>query len=138
MLLSRKFLGAQMSNKASSIIGPDITIAGTVISKGELQIEGVVQGDVQCVSLILGEKAKITGGVVAEDVVVKGRIDGSIHSQSVKLQSSSHVEGDVHHQFLLIEQGAFFEGMSRRIDSPTAIGTKRLFQKEGKAVNGTW
>jgi cytoskeletal protein CcmA (bactofilin family) len=38
----------------------------------------------------------------------------------VVLQSSSRVEGDVYHSQLAIEQGAFFEGKSRRVDDPTA------------------
>ena len=36
------------------------------------------------------------------------------------LQSSSHIEGDIYHQALAIEQGAFFEGKSRRSDDPMA------------------
>jgi len=124
-----------MSNKASSIIGPDLTILGTVISKGELQIEGEIQGDVKCVSLLLDENAQITGDVVAEDVVVKGRIDGSIRGQTIKLQAGSHVEGDVHHKALVIEHGAYFEGMSRRIDDPTSIETKSRIQKKNKTMD---
>lgn len=121
-----------MSNTASSIIGPDLTIEGTVVSKGELQIEGEIQGDVRCASLVLGEKAVITGGVVAEDVVVKGRIDGSISGHTITLQASSHVEGDIYHQCLTIEQGAYFEGMARRVDDPVAIGTGSRFRQEDK------
>ena len=36
-------------------------------------------------------------------------------------QSSSHVEGDVFHKSLTIEQGAFFEGKSRRSDDPMSV-----------------
>ena len=123
-----------MSSNASSVIGPDLTIEGTVVSKGELQIDGEIQGDVRCVSLVLGEKAVITGGVVAEDIVVKGRVDGSISGQTITLQASSHVEGDIHHQFLTIEQGAYFEGMSRRVDDPMAIVTASRPVREEKSA----
>ena len=34
------------------------------------------------------------------------------------LQAQSHVEGDIFHQSLAIEQGAYFEGKSRRSDDP--------------------
>jgi len=36
----------------------------------------------------------------------------------VTLQAQSHVEGDIYHQSLAIEQGAYFEGKSRRTDDP--------------------
>ncbi len=105
---------------APSIIGEDLTVAGNVLSRGEVQVDGQIQGDVHCSSLIVGEKAQITGGIVAEDVVVRGRVMGSVRGNRVTLQASSHVEGDVFHKSLAIEQGAFFEGKSRRSEDPIA------------------
>lgn len=109
---------------APSIIGEDLTVTGNVLSKGEVQVDGQIQGDVHCSSLIVGEKAQITGGIVAEDVVVRGQVMGSIRGVRVTLQSSSHVEGDIFHQSLAIEQGAFFEGKSRRTEDPIASAPK--------------
>ena len=104
-----------------SVIGSDLTIMGNVISKGEVQVEGEVQGDINCLLLVVGEKAKITGGLVAEDVVVRGHVMGSIRGKRVTLQSCSHVEGDIYHQSLAIEQGADFEGKSRRTEDPNLL-----------------
>lgn len=103
---------------APSVIGPDLTIMGNLISNGEVQVDGEVQGDLHGTHIVIGEKARITGGVNAEEVVVRGHVMGSIRGRKVMLQSSSHVEGDVHHQSLAIEQGAFFEGKSRRAEDP--------------------
>jgi cytoskeletal protein CcmA (bactofilin family) len=107
-----------------SIIGEDLTVTGNVLSRGEVQVDGQIQGDVHCSSLIVGEKAQITGGIVAEDVVVRGRVMGSVRGMRVTLQASSHVEGDVFHQSLAIEQGAYFEGKSRRSEDPIATAPK--------------
>ena len=93
-------------------------MTGNVISKGEVQVEGEVEGDIHCMSLLIGDNAQITGGVVADDVVVRGKVVGSVRGKRVTLQTSSHVEGDVYHQSLAIEQGAFFEGKSRRSEDP--------------------
>lgn len=109
-----------MNNMAPSIIGEDLGVTGNIVSKGEVQIEGELEGDVHCSSVVVGDKATVTGGVVAEDVVVRGRVVGSVRGNRVTLQSSSHVEGDIYHQSLAIEQGAFFEGKSRRADDPAA------------------
>jgi cytoskeletal protein CcmA (bactofilin family) len=113
------------SKLVPSIIGEDLTITGNVTSKGEIQVDGEIQGDVHCGSLLLGDKSQITGCVIAEDVVVRGRVLGSIRGLRVTLQAQSHVEGDIYHQSLAIEQGAFFEGKSRRADDPLSTKAEK-------------
>lgn len=105
---------------APSAIGPDLIITGNLVSKGEMQIDGEVQGDIRGTNIIIGERAKITGTVIAEETVIRGQVMGSVRSRRVMLQTSSRVEGDIYHQSLAIEQGAYFEGKSRRSDDPLA------------------
>ncbi len=122
-------LGGQMASNsgtsaargsAPSVIGPDLIITGNLISKGEIQIDGEVQGDIHSSYVVVGEKARITGAIIADEVVVRGQVMGSVRGKRVMLQSTSHVEGDIHHTALAIEQGAFFEGKSRRSEDPTS------------------
>ena len=101
-----------------SIFAGDILITGNIQSAGEIQIDGKVEGDIKCISLIIGENADVSGGVVAEDVVVRGKVNGSIRGVRVTLEATSEVEGDVYHKTLAIEQGAYFEGKSRRQEDP--------------------
>ena len=100
---------APVSGRAASgtpsVIGPDLLITGNLHSKGEIQIEGEVQGDVDAAHIVIGERAKITGGLLAEDVVVRGHVMGSVRGTRVSLQASSRVEGDIFHKSLAIEQG---------------------------------
>ena len=93
-----------------STIGEDLTITGNVTSKGELHLNGQVHGDVHCVALVLGENAQLVGNVVAEDVMVRGRLIGTVRALRVLLQATAHVEGDLFHKSLSIEQGTHFEG----------------------------
>ena len=111
--------GASM---APSVIGPELKITGHAVSQGEVQVDGEIEGDLECASLMVGESACITGNVIAEEVVVRGKVMGSIRGMRVTLQSSSQVEGDVYHHSLAIEQGAYFEGKSRRSENPTTEG----------------
>ena len=111
---------AESGTASLSLIGDDLTITGNIVSEGEIQVDGNVQGDIQCASLVVGQDAQIRGSVVADDVVVRGRIVGSIRGQRLSLQNSCHVEADISHKSLVIEQGAFFEGKSRRADDPAA------------------
>src|SRR6476646_5433621 len=102
---------------AKSVIGNDLKIIGQglkIISQGTLQVDGEVEGDVGGAEVIIGEKGNVTGTVAAERVIVRGRIAGVIRGVTVALQASSHVEGDIHHMSLAIEQGAEFDGRCRR------------------------
>jgi cytoskeletal protein CcmA (bactofilin family) len=112
---------APRANGAASVIGADLSITGNLESKGEIQIEGEVQGDIHAARIVVGERARITGNLLAEDVIVRGNVAGSIRGNAVTLQSASRVEGDVFHRSLAIEQGAFFEGKSRRSQDPMSV-----------------
>jgi len=89
-------------------------ITGDVTSKGEVHLDGQVQGDIHCISLVLGENALLEGNVIAEKVVIGGRLIGSVQARLVTLQAKSHVEGELFHQSLAREQGTYFEGKSCR------------------------
>jgi cytoskeletal protein CcmA (bactofilin family) len=91
-----------------------------VTSKGELHLDGRIHGDVHCVALVLGETARLEGGVVALDVMVRGRLIGSVRALKVMLQSTAHVEGNLVHKSLAVEHGTHFEGESRPSENPLA------------------
>jgi cytoskeletal protein CcmA (bactofilin family) len=95
------------NSTAASTIGEDLTISGDATSTGELHIDGRIEGDVRCVSLVLGENSEIKGNVTAEEVMISGRLFGSVRGRRVILQSTAHIEGDVLHKDLAMEQGAF-------------------------------
>lgn len=125
------------SPSAASVIGTDLVIQGNLTSKGEVQIEGEVQGDIHATHVVIGERARVTGGVVAEECVIRGHLLGTIRGRRVLLQNSAHVEGDVYHQTMAIEQGAFFEGKSRRTDDPLAGLSRSERASEGSSDPGS-
>jgi cytoskeletal protein CcmA (bactofilin family) len=114
-------LGTGTNTGAASVIGADLTINGNLQSTGEVQIEGNIEGNLQATRIVVGQNAKINGNLLAEDVVVLGTVNGSIRGNRVTLQSTSKVDGDIVHQSLAIEQGAYFEGKSRRNDNPLEV-----------------
>ena len=99
-----------------SLVSRDLKIIGNLKSDGEIQIDGSVEGDIRCKTLLIGESAHIKGEIIAETVVVHGTLNGQIQSRSVTLASSSHVVGDILHENLSIETGAFLEGHCRRME----------------------
>ena len=109
-----------------SVIGNDLKIIGQglkIFSQGTLQVDGEIKGDVGGAEVIIGERGKVSGTVAAERVIVRGTISGVIRGATVTLQSSSHVEGDIHHMSLAIEQGAEFDGRCRRAADASQLTT---------------
>ena len=107
----------ESSEAGKSVISNDLKIIGQglkIISRGTLQVDGEVEGDVGGAEVIIGDQGKVTGTVAAERVIVRGRISGVIRALTVALQSTARVEGDIHHMSLAIEQGAEFDGRCRR------------------------
>lgn len=110
----------RVARSAPSIISPDLVVNGTLVSTGDIQIDGRVEGDVRSVGLVIGEKALIHGEVCAEEVTVRGRVQGGIRARKVLLCSTSKVEGNILHETFAVESGAFFDGNCRHAENPLA------------------
>ena len=118
--------GRAPDNGTISVISIDLKIVGNglkIISKGVLQIDGEIEGDVQAADVIVGEHGKVTGTVVGEQVLVRGKVSGVIRAKKVALQASSKVEGEIHHMSFAIEEGAVFEGRSCRVATESELNS---------------
>src|SRR5215472_298835 len=111
---------AMRSGSMPSVISADLVVNGSLTSVGDIQIDGRVEGDVRGAGLTIGDKALIHGEVYAEDLTVRGRIEGGIRARKVLLCTGSHVEGNILHEAFAVETGAFFEGNCRHSDDPLA------------------
>lgn len=116
---------AGRSGTVPSIISGDLAVTGTLNSTGDVQIDGIVEGDVRSVGLVIGERAEIHGEIWAEDVTVRGKVIGRIRARKVLLSATSHVEGDILHEAFAVEAGAFFEGNCRHSDNPLGDEQKK-------------
>jgi cytoskeletal protein CcmA (bactofilin family) len=107
-----------------SVIGNDLSIEGQTITircKGSLKVLGNIQADLHSRQLEVGKEAVIQGAIAAETVDVFGRVSGAIMGAHVVLHAGSEVDGDIHSHLLSIEQGAVFDGRSRRVRDPAEI-----------------
>ncbi len=111
-----------------SVLSSDVEVEGDIVSAGDVHISGSVTGDVVARKLTLGEGASITGSVEAEVAVIAGRLDGRLTATSVTLASTAHVVADVTQVSLMIEQGAVFEGFSRRVETIDTVPDDALHQ----------
>ncbi len=97
-----------------TVIGDGLKIVGSVTAEGLVEVNGQIEGDLHCTSLIVSPKAQIVGSITAERVVVNGKVEGPIQGGDVVLKSQAHVVGDIHHQSLTIEKGAYFDGRAKQ------------------------
>jgi predicted acyltransferase (DUF342 family) len=79
------------NDRSHSTIGENLAITGNVTSGGEVHVNGRIHGDIHCVSLVFAEGSHIEGNVTAEDVIVRGRVLGSVRAFRVTLESGCHV-----------------------------------------------
>jgi len=121
------------SKHRGTVIATGLKIVGRVTAEGLVEVNGQIDGELHCTSLIIARGAHVTGTVAAERVVVDGKVEGPIQGGHVLLKSQAYVVGDIHHQSLAIEKGAYFEGRSiqsrreseRRLET---VGTERRKQ----------
>ncbi|KKL69340.1 hypothetical protein LCGC14_2115930 [marine sediment metagenome] len=109
---------APKSKPPASTLSADLTIKGNLKTTGDIQIEGTVEGDIRAHLLTVGEGATVKGEVMADDVVVNGRVVGRVRGLKVRLTSTARVEGDIIHKTIAIESGAHFEGSVSRREDP--------------------
>jgi cytoskeletal protein CcmA (bactofilin family) len=108
------------SARPSSMVFSNITIHGHVTGTGDLHLDGTVLGDVKVGNLTVGDAGNIEGSVEADMIEIRGRVLGSISGKQIKLMATAYVEGDITHDSLAIEVGAYFQGrclQNRRVET---------------------
>jgi cytoskeletal protein CcmA (bactofilin family) len=101
---------ARASTPGVSVISRALKITGQLESTEDIRIDGEVDGDVRGVSVTVGNGARIKGTVHGEAVELAGSVEGRIEAKKVVLTGTARMTGDVVHQDIKIESGAFVDG----------------------------
>ena len=112
-----------LKSSVPSIISADLRINGDLVCSGDVQVDGWVEGDIQSRNIVIGEGATVHGALQAETVRICGTVKGQVKADSVVLEKTAKVTGDVLHKTLAIEQGASLEGMCKRLEAAAALAT---------------
>jgi len=100
------------SRHQGTVIAKGLKIVGSVTAEGLIEVNGQIEGELHCTSLIISREAYVSGTIAAERAVVDGKVEGPIQGGEVILKSQAHVVGDIYYQSLAIESGAYFDGRS--------------------------
>ncbi len=93
-----------------SILGADTAIKGDVTAASDLHIDGRIEGDIACASLIQGESSEIIGAVKVQSARLAGMVRGTIEAGELVILKTAEIHGDVHYDALTIEPGAKVDG----------------------------
>jgi len=119
------------TKQRGTVIAKGLKIVGSVTAEGLVEVNGQIDGELHCTSLIIAPGAQVSGTVAAERVVVDGNVEGPIQGGQVYLKSQAHVVGDIHHQSLAMERGAYFDGRSVQV---RGNGQKKLESKSTRRI----
>jgi cytoskeletal protein CcmA (bactofilin family) len=125
------------SRRGKTVIGDGLKILGNVTAEGLIEINGHIEGDLHCTSLIVSPRGRIVGSITAEQVVVNGKVEGPIQGGDVVLKSQAHVVGDIHHQTLTIEKGAHFEGRATQAHGTNGRQPERIIKEPVREARKT-
>jgi len=119
---------------APSIVSANLRVTGDLESEGDIQIDGHVEGDVRSNSVTVGEHAVVCGAILSQTVRVAGTVKGQINGKVVELSRTAKVTGDIVHESLAIEAGAFIQGLCRHADSASQSVNSNGHEKTVKPV----
>jgi len=117
------WFGKKAQPPIRSLIGEGMVVSGELRFTEGLRIDGEVQGDVLAIGegrsiLVISEKARVHGKVMAAHVIINGEVHGPVHAyELLELQPKARIEGDVRYELLEMHPGAQIDGELRSLKS---------------------
>lgn len=98
--------------EAVSIIGQGLKLVGDLTGRGDIQVEGEVEGTVKSDgSVVVGPTGVVDGKIEASEVVAAGRVSGSVEAKSVvRLKQGCRVDADIQTPAMELEEGGVVNG----------------------------
>lgn len=121
------------ANLTPSLISADVRIQGSLISQGEVQLDGQIDGDIRAEQLVIGQHGKVIGSIEATEVVIHGKVEGAIKANKIAVEASAHISGDVFHDTLSIAAGAEVEGQIKRLSQQETLSIVKESEEQESA-----
>ena len=95
-----------------TVLGDDIYFKGILKFKKSLKIKGKMDGNIEDSGvLVVGEHARVTGNINANDVMIEGTHTGNITAKhSIEINKHARLKGDLKAPDLRIHSGSVFNG----------------------------
>ena len=103
-----------------SIISEGSEFKGNVKTSGEIQIDGVLNGNIKAKQIVVGENGNVRGNVTASFLRICGKIEGEIRAETVEIVATATVKGNVFKKTISIESGSKITGNINELENGTA------------------
>lgn len=118
--------------RSANVIASDARIDGGITAARDLEIAGIVHGDVEChAKLVVVAGGEIHGQVTARELVVHGLVEGDVEvSGRLAIGQTGRLLGDASARAVSIEEGAIVSGacsMGLRTSTPAANEPETIF-----------
>ena len=104
------------TNKERTSISHSTSIDGNIRAEEHLVINGTVKGNIEInnYSLFIGPSGRLEGDVLAQNVKVRGYMQGKINATGkVQITQEAHFSGEIISKGILVEKGAYFEASAK-------------------------
>ncbi len=115
-----------------SIISEGSEFKGNIKTSGEIQIDGVLNGNVRAKQIVVGVNGNVRGNVTSNFLRICGKIEGEIRAETLEIVSSATVKGNVFKKTISIESGSKVTGNINELESATAKIFKLQRKSPGK------
>lgn len=111
-----------------TLIGPSSRIEGNFFLTESIRVDGTIKGNLKegegvSVSVVVGGTGLVYGDIVAQRVVVAGKVHGNIlASERIELRAGCTVTGDIRYQSMAVEHGANLHGKLLQMGHGDAAG----------------
>lgn len=97
---------------AETVIGPSIKVKGNFQGKGNIVIEGTVEGSLKTeANLFIGNDAKIIANMESNDASIHGEVFGNIKNKGyLAIGKTAKITGDIQYVEISIAKGALING----------------------------
>jgi cytoskeletal protein CcmA (bactofilin family) len=106
-----------LPEKFDTLIGKNTVIHGRLVLLDSIRIDGKVVGHIEStkeesITVVIGASGEVQGDIVAQRVVVAGKVSGNIHAhERVELHADCLVQGDIKYGSIAIEHGSKVLGL---------------------------
>ena len=103
-----------------SVISGDMNVNGDFISKGSLEIEGKIEGNITCDTVAVRKNAEVKGNISATNVYLDGKANGMIKGKNILVSPGATVSGVIYYDTLTVKDGAALNAQCKSLSELTA------------------
>lgn len=117
--------------KALNTIAQDTKIKGNIESDGDIRIDGILIGDLDCKGrVVVGPDSRINGTIRCSSAEIMGFVNGEIVVKDLlSLKGSATITGNLTMGKLSVEPGARFVGHCKMISDEKMVPESELEEK---------